>query len=155
MRGKFRSIKSVVLKRVGIDTVAAYNCGFDRNALNNTLRTVTFDKYKWFFPYKTNFICIWHMACQVLCTQKTYLKRAARMGLESAKGNVITNAETVYQYLSGENGFVEEHMGLDDVLIEVQIMARCFRQHKKMKQNINKLCWRIPQPAYREVKAAV
>lgn len=142
-----------VMKRAGINTVAAYNCHFDRNALNNTLRIVTFDNYKWFFPYETNFICIWHMACQVICTQKTYLQWAARMGLESAKGNMSTSAETVYKYLSGENGFVEEHMGLDDVLIEAEIMARCFRQHKKMKQTINRLCWRIPQNAYKEVKA--
>ena len=33
--------------------VYAYNMNFDRRALNNTMRFVTNDKYKYFFPYGT------------------------------------------------------------------------------------------------------
>lgn len=141
-----------VIKRLNIKVVAAYNCNFDRKALNNTLRFLTEGKEKWFFPYGVEYFCIWHMACQVICTQKTFLRWAAKFQNESQKGNVLTNAEVVYQYLTGEYGFVEEHMGLDDVLIEVFIMARCFRQHKKMEKGISPCCWRIPQKAYKEIK---
>lgn len=143
-----------LLKLTNIDTVAAYNCFFDRNALNNTLRAVTGEKLKYFFPYGINFICIWHMACQTICMQVTFLRWATKMGLYSAKGNVSTSAETVYRYITHDNGFLEEHMGLDDVEIEAKIMAHCFRQHKKMKTNIYRCCWRIPQQKFKEIQAA-
>ena len=45
--------------------------------------------------------------------------------------------------------FEEKHTGLEDVKIEVQIMARCFRQHKKMDKGINRLCWRTPQTDFK------
>ena len=50
--------------------------------------------------------------------------------------------------------FKEEHKGLEDVRIEVEIMAHCFRQHKKMNTNINTSCWRLVQKAYKEYKVA-
>ena len=61
------------------------------------------------------------------------------------------SAEVVYRYLIKDEQFIESHTGLADVLIEVQIMAKCFAQHKKMSRNVNRACWRIPQKK-REVK---
>lgn len=142
-----------VMRRLKIERVAAYNCQFDRRALNNTCRLLSDGKDKYFFPYKTDFWCIWNMACQVICTQKMYLQFCKRYGYESAAGNCSTNAETVYRYLTGNPAFLEEHMGLEDVEIETQILAHCLRQHKKMKRGIYRLCWRIPQQAYKALTA--
>lgn len=134
-----------VMKKYNIDTVGAYNCFFDKNALNNTLRYVTKSNKRWFFPYKTNYICIWHMACQVIYTQKTFQKWVRKNNFVSPSGNIQTSAEIGYRYYSNNIDFQEEHKGLQDVEIECKIMAKCFAQHKKMKKNINRLCWRIPQ----------
>ena len=107
---------------------------------------MTKSKYRYFFPKHVEFGCIWHLACQVICTQKLYKEWAKSNGLVSEKkGNISTNAETVYAYITNQNGFKEEHTGLSDVLIEVDILAHCFKQHKKMDSRINRLCWRIPQ----------
>ena len=49
----------------------------------------------------------------------------------SPSGNYKTNAEIAYSYIICQKDFQEEHKGLDDVLIEYDILLKCFRQHKK------------------------
>jgi hypothetical protein len=125
--------------------IFAYNAFFDKTALTKTQRYVTKSKYRWFLPYGIPVYCIWHMACQTICLQRMYRKFCEKHGFVSASGNIKTSAEVVYAYLQNKPHFEEQHMGLDDVEIETYIMARCFRQHKRMDKKINRLCWRIPQ----------
>lgn len=139
-----------VMKKFNINTVCAYNCAFDRNALNTTIRYLTKSKIKWFFPYGTEFNCIWNMACQVICTQKRYIEMAIENKWFTESGNMLTSAEKVWAYLSNNKDFEESHTGLEDVKIEIEIMARCLAQHKPMKVNIYRACWRIPQKVVRK-----
>ena len=88
------------------------------------------------------------MACQVICTQKNYNKFCLKNGFVSQKGNISTSAETVFAYINNDKNFKESHTGLQDVLIEVQILAHCYRQHKKMEKVINRCCWKIPQKVH-------
>jgi hypothetical protein len=141
-----REILRKILLKYSITAVCAYNADFDTRALNTTQRWLTKSKYRFFLPYGTKIFCIWNMACQTICLQKSYVKFCLENGLVSNCGNIKTSAETVYAYLTDNADFNEEHTGLRDVLIEVQIMAHCFRQHKRMEKGINRLCWRIPQP---------
>lgn len=133
------------IKKWNVEAVAAYNAHFDVTALNNTERWLTKSKYRFFLPYGTKVFCIWHMACQLICTQKRYIKFCFDNGLVSPSGNIKTSAETVYAYMTKNSAYEECHTGLQDVFIETQIMAKCFAQHKKFAKNINRLCWRIPQ----------
>lgn len=134
-----------LIKKYNIDTVGAYNCYFDKNALNNTIRYVTKSRFRWFFPFGIKFICIWHMACQVIYTQKGFQRWARKNNFVSKSGNIQTSAEIGYRYQIGNIDFQEEHKGLHDVLIECQLLKRCFSQHRKMNTGINRLCWKIPQ----------
>lgn len=149
IKTSFFSVRKVfidVMKKYNIHEVYAYNVSFDRRALNITQRYLSMSKYRWFFPYGTKFSCIWHMACTTLLQQKTFKKKAKVKGWKTASGlNISTNAETVYRYITGEDNFIEQHKGIDDVLIEYEILLRCIRQHKKMKKNINLACWRLVQ----------
>ena len=140
-----------LIKKYNVEAVCAYNANFDYKALNTTQRYLTKSKYRYFLPYGTKVFCIWHMACQVICTQSRYIKFCLENDFISKRGNIFTNAETVYRYMTKDETFDEAHTGLNDVLIEVQIMAHCFRQKKKMAKNINRACWRIPQPKAKEV----
>ena len=143
----FSTAKKIIRRTIekwGIEMVGAYNAHFDRNALNTTQRYITKSKYRWFMPYGVKWFCIWHMACQVICMQPTYQKWARKYGFISKAGNILTNAETVYKYITNNPDFEERHRGLDDVEIEVAIMAHCFRQKKAMNRYINRMCWRIP-----------
>lgn len=137
----------LIMESFNIKDVYAFNMDFDRQVLGNTIRYVTKSKIRYFFPYGTQFKCIWNMACQVLGTQKTFIKQ----NVTNAKGNLITNAERFYQYITGDKDFKEKHTGLEDVRIEATILAKCLAQHKKMDRNINKKCWNIPNKARKEL----
>lgn len=138
------------MEKYNIKTICAYNAFFDINALNTTLRYVTKSKYRWFFPYGMEINCIWNMACQLLYTQKRFAEFAIQHDYFSPSGNLRTSAEIGFRYLTDETQFTEEHQGLQDVLIECQIMAKCYAQHKKVNKSINKMCWRIPTEHHKE-----
>lgn len=138
------------MEKYNIKTICAYNAFFDINALNTTLRYVTKSKYRWFFPYGMEINCIWNMACQLLYTQKRFADFAIQYDYFSPSGNLRTSAEIGFRYLTNETQFTEEHQGLQDVLIECQIMAKCYAQHKKVNKSINKTCWRIPTEHHKE-----
>lgn len=146
-----RKILLDTLERWNIEAVCAYNASFDTRALNTTERWLTKSRYRYFLPYGTKVYCIWHMACQVICTQKNYVRFCLDHGFVSQAGNIQTSAEVVYAYMTGDEGYKECHTGLEDVLIETEIFAHCIRQHKKMNREINRLCWRIPQLKRKEM----
>lgn len=145
-----RGIIKDTIEKYNIKTICAYNAFFDINALNTTLRYVTKSKYRWFFPYGMEINCIWNMACQLLYTQKRFAEFAIQYDYFSPSGNLRTSAEIGFRYLTNETQFTEEHQGLQDVLIECQIMAKCYAQHKKVNKSINKTCWRIPTKHHKE-----
>lgn len=137
-----KSIKSA-MEYFNITEVYAFNANFDYTTLNNTVRYLSGSACRWFFKYGTKICDIWHIACQTLGLQKTFQWENVR----NANGNLITNAERMYAYLSQNFDFEEEHTGLADALIETQILARCFKTHKSIDKSINRACWRIPQQA--------
>lgn len=139
------------MKKYRIKKVGAYNMAFDKRALNNIIRYCSKSLIRWFFPFGTEFFCIWSMACQVLLNSTSYIKFALQNGLESEAGNIQTSAEACYKFLTNSVDFTEEHTGLEDVRIEIDIMAKCFSTHKKMDKNINTSCWRLPQRKRKEL----
>ncbi len=141
------------MKKYNVKQVGAYNMGFDKRALNNVIRYASKSYIRWFFPFGTTYFCIWNMACQVVMNTTSYIKFATQNGLESPKGNLFTNAECCYKYITKQIDFKEEHTGLEDVRIEIAIMAKCFASHKAMSKDINSSCWRIPQRKRKELLA--
>ena len=151
----YKTIRKTVLadmKKYKVKKVGAYNASFDRRALNNLSRYVTKSFNRYFFPFGTEFFCIWHMACQVIMARKTYIDFAVKNGLISDKGNIFTNAECCYKFLKDNLDFSEEHTGLADVKIETEILAECYRKHKKMEKKINPACWQIVQKKRKEME---
>jgi hypothetical protein len=144
----YSTIRKTILadmKEYKVKKVGAYNASFDRKALNNLSRYVTKSFNRYFFPFGTKYFCIWNMACQVIMARKTYIDFAIKNGLISNKGNLFTNAECCYRFLKKNLEFAEAHTGLEDVRIETEIMAECYRRHKKMDTSINPFCWRLVQ----------
>lgn len=126
-----KKIVADVMAKYGITEVWAFNARFDRGSLDTTQRWLTKSKYRYFFPYGTEICCIWAVACQTICQQKAYFKFIQKNELVN-KGRVKTSAEVVYQYLNQKPDYEEEHTGLEDVLIELEILVKCFRQHKSI-----------------------
>ena len=139
------------MKKYNIKKVGAYNMAFDKRALNNLIRYTSKSWLRWWFPFGTEFFCIWSMACQVLLNRTSYIKFALQNGLISSADNVQTSAECCYKYIRNKIDFEESHTGLEDVLIEVEILKECYRQHVKMDTSINCACWRLPQRKRKEL----
>lgn len=148
-KATFYNVREYIKQVIGrhkIFEICAYNAHFDTLATNKTQRWLTKSKYRYFLPYGLQVDCIWHMACQVICTQKAYRNFCIKYNFIKGSGRLMTDAETVYRYmLFDQPEFAESHTGLDDVRIEVAILAHCFRQKKRMDKSINRLCWQIPQ----------
>ena len=109
------------MAKYNTNTIAAHNARFDYNALNVTQRYLTKSKYRYFFPYTTE---IWDT---LKCEMNNYMTK-------HKVPQVRLTAEILHRYLTGNKNFEESHTGLEDVLIEKDILAHCFRQHKAMKK---------------------
>lgn len=143
------------MRKYGVTKVYAYNCQFDKNALNNTIKVVTAGRFRNFFPKGTQFCDIWHMACQTIMSQRNFVKFCNRHGFVSDAGNLRTSAEVCYAYLTKSPDFVEQHTGLADVLIEAEILMHITRTKRgRVSEEIVPNPWRIPQTVRKEVAAA-
>lgn len=133
------------IKKYKVKKIGAYNMSFDKKALNNLIRYISKSWMRWWFPYGVEYFCIWNMACSTLLNKKTYAKFAYDNDLISDAKNIQSSAECAYKYITGDMGFTESHTGLEDVKIEVDIMVKCFKRHKKMDKNIDRFCWKKVQ----------
>jgi hypothetical protein len=140
------------MEKYGITEVLAYNTKFDRKALNNTIRRYT--KYHYFFPKETEYLDIWNMACSTLFKRKSFYEIAHRLNWESPAGNVRTNAEVGYAFISGVENFEERHTALEDVKIETALFLACLQARVKNEdKGIIGNPWRKPQPGWNKYKA--
>lgn len=121
-------------KKYDVKAIIAHNARFDYKSTNGTLRYITKSKMRYFLPYG---IPVWDtlkMAQDTLCKQKTYIRWCAENGYLQKNGKVRATAEILYRYITCDNDFIEDHTGLEDVLIEKEIFAKCMAQHKPMRK---------------------
>lgn len=142
------------MNRFNVTKVGAYNMGFDNRATRNDIRYLSGSMIKWFFPYGTEFFCIWHMACTSgLLNSEDYVNYATTHGFVSDAGNIQTSAECAYRYLKNDSIFTESHTGLEDVKIEVEILMNCLKMaDENMKCNPYSACWRNVQKIAKQIE---
>lgn len=125
-----------IMEKYNTNVICAHNARFDYNALNTTQRYLTKSAFRYFFPYGTEFWDSLKMARSVMGQMKGYRYFCERNGFMTRHKvpQCRFTAEICYKYIINDVDFTESHTGLEDVLIEAQIVAYCFRQHKKMKK---------------------
>ena len=124
-------------EKYNVKAIIAHNMRFDYRATAKTQRYLTMSKYRYFLPYGIELWDTMKMANDTICKQKTYIKWCKENGYVTKNGQVRKTAEILYKYISGNWDFVENHTGLEDVLIEKEIFSKCMAQHKPMR----KLCF--------------
>lgn len=142
--GKRKMANTYEIRRAMVDKIKEYNCGFvcahnarfDLTACNNIQRYTTKSKYRYFFPYGIEIWDTMKMAKDVISTMPTYQKFCAENGYLTKQGKPRLTAEVLYRFISKDTTFKEEHTGLEDVLIETEILRYCKRQHKKMRKKL-------------------
>lgn len=141
------------MKKYNVTKVGAYNMGFDNKATKNDIRYISGSLVKWFFPYNTEFFCIWNMACSSILNTESYISFALKHGFVSEHNNIQTSAEIAYRYLKNEINFSESHTGLEDVKIEIEIMLAVLRSGMNYNDNIYSACWQIVQKKRKQMDA--
>jgi DNA polymerase III epsilon subunit-like protein len=128
---RFKTIKAIlrdVVAQYGIRYVVAHNASFDYRSLNYTQRLLTSSKWRYFFPWGVEIWDTLKMARECLGKDEQYRQFCLDNGYtygKEEKPQLRFTAEIVYRFLTGNLDFVEEHTGLEDVLIEKDILAFC------------------------------
>ena len=124
------------LEEFGISEVYAHNAYFDYTTLQQTQRWETKSKYRNFFPRNVVVCDTLKMARSVIAKMPTYIAFCEENDFLTKNGKPQLKAETLYRYITNDPTFVESHTALEDVLIEKEILAYCYRQHKAMKKEL-------------------
>ena len=135
----FKNIRLAFLadrKKYNVKNVFAHNAFFDYTALNNTLRYLSGSKYRWFFPYKVELWDTLKMSRDAIGTKEEYTRFCEENNYLTKWGQNRLTAEILYRFISGDNEFLESHTGMEDVDIERQILAYCFKQKVKMRKTL-------------------
>ena len=136
----FYNIRKALLDDIaeyGVTEIFAHNMRFDYGTLNTTQRWLTKSRYRYFFPRGIEICDTLKMARDVIATMPSYIRFCQKNGLVTKNGRVQLKAETIYKFITKNLDFIESHTGLEDVMIEKEILAYCYRQHKAMR----KLCF--------------
>ena len=119
-----------------IKEVVAHNARFDYKATTTTQRWLTKSKYRYFLPYGVEVWDTLKMARSVIGKMPTYKKWCEVNNHICRNGQLKMTAEVLYRFISGNESFDEEHTALADVLIEKDILAYCYKQHKPMRKKL-------------------
>lgn len=138
---KFSTIRfkfAEVCRKYNITKVCAHNARFDYRSLNLTQRFLTSSKYRYFFPFG---IEIW----DTLKMSREVLKNNDAYGEFCYNNNFLTSrlckrftAEILFRFLTGCLDFEESHTGLEDVMIEKEILSFCLAE----KPDIDGALWK-------------
>lgn len=148
-----------LIEDYNISQVWAYNAAYDREALNLTTGHVSRGLLSVFIPDGVEWMDVYHLAAVRICSKRKYYRWALanpEQGL-TERGNLATGAEPVYQYLTDNPGFREEHTALSDARIETLILWRILASRKGYRKHVrpNPNAWRIPQDGFRAYRDGI
>lgn len=135
----FNEIRKILLSDIAefeVTEIYAHNMRFDYGSLNNTERWLTKSKYRYFFPYGIEICDTLKMARDVIGKMPTYRRFCEENGFLTKNNQLRMTAEVLYKFISKDLDFVESHTGLEDVMIEKEILAYCYKQHKPMRKKL-------------------
>ena len=109
------------VKQYNITDAYAYNSDFDDKVM-----TFNCDWFKCNNPFETVAIHdIWGYASEIITCRPDYKEFCENNQRFTDTGNYKSSAEVVYQYITNNADFVEDHMGLYDGKIESDILVYC------------------------------
>lgn len=111
------------IKRYHITDIYAYNSAFDDKVF-----AFNCDWFKTINPLETLAVHdIWGYASEAITNTAKYRAFCEANNRFTETGNYSGTAETVYQFITNDPSFVEQHMGLADSRIEFAILWHCVK----------------------------
>ena len=139
-----RKLKQDIIK-YSISAVYAYNSDFDDKVISFNC-----DWFKCNNPLESVPIYdVWGYASEYITNKPDYIKFCEENQRFTDTGNYKGSAEVVYQFITSDADFIEEHMGLFDSEIEAAILWECVKRGAEWatKYKVNKILTRsIPHP---------
>lgn len=135
---RFFFIQGVInqlIVKYNIRAVVAHNMRFDNGALNFTTHRLSKGLKKYFFPYGVDKWCTLAMARSLMYKKPVYKAFCQKYGFTQKNGTPRLTAEILFRFITNQTDFEEKHTGIEDVMIEKEILAYFMRQHKKMKRH--------------------
>ena len=129
---RWQTIKSIVrdvMVQHEITCVVAHNTRFDYLSTATTQRYLTCSKWRYFFPYGTQFLDTLKMARATFSRDEEYIAFCTEHQFLNKHNKPQLTAEVLYRYLTNNIEFVESHTGLEDVEIEMQIFLECKKRN--------------------------
>lgn len=112
----------------GVKEIYAHNARFDYRSCNLTQRFLTSSKYRYFFPFGITICDTLKMARELYKNDENYTAFCEKNAYKTQNGTNRLTAEIIYRFLTGKTDFEEVHKGLDDVMIEKEILFECRRK---------------------------
>lgn len=109
------------IKAYDVHDVYAYNSNFDDNVFSFNC-----DWFKTINPLENVGVHdIWGYSSAFITNSPEYLSFCEEHNRYTDTGNYSGSAESVYQYISNDFEFVEDHNGVSDAIIEARILSYC------------------------------
>lgn len=105
--------------------VCAHNARFDYRSLHLTQRYITTSKFRFVFPWGTEWLDTLKMARLVLKEDEDYKQFCIKNNYLTANFQSKMTAEVLYRYITGKQNFNESHTALEDARIEKLIYLYC------------------------------
>lgn len=136
MRDALKTLRDDI-RAYDVRDVWAYNARFDADALNSSVAQASNGFVQWALPYGVKWRDIMRYAQSTICATKKYRAWCEGRELLTKAGKPRVTAEAVYQYVTGEHDYTEEHTALSDAQDELTILLACLRRKKKMPKRFN------------------
>lgn len=128
---RFANIRKIFRECVSlyeVKKIFAHNMRFDYRATNLTQRFLTSSKYRYFFPYGVEICDTLKMSRQALKDNVDYNNFCYNNNFITKRGQKKYTAEIIYRFITNDLQFEESHTGLEDVMIEKEILRFCFQE---------------------------
>lgn len=134
-----------IIEDFEIEDYAAFNITFDMNSIQSTC-----DKLKTDNPFKDlTKVDLYNKSCQALADDENYKIFCVENGRVTEKGNIKSDAESVFAYLFNAPSIVESHTALLDAILETKIYQWLLKQEKEQdtffEDTPNTQAWRLVQ----------
>lgn len=136
---RFWSIRKIFrdcAKAYNVTKFFAHNMRFDYRSVNLTQRFLTSSKFRFFFPYGAEICDTLKMAKQALKNNVAYDNFCWDNHYLTARNCKRYTAEIIYRFITNDNQFEESHTGLEDVLIEKEILRFCFQEMEDIEYHL-------------------
>lgn len=134
-----------IIEDFEIEDYAAFNITFDMNSIQSTC-----DKLKTDNPFKDlTKVDLYNKSCQALADDENYKIFCVENGRVTEKGNIKSDAESVFAYLFNAPSIIESHTALLDAILETKIYQWLLKEEKEQdtffEDTPNTQAWRLVQ----------